>query len=56
VLDEEVIDDDVLDVVVFDDNSLLISAISSFISLRLDALELPEIPLIELVISLPLLS
>jgi hypothetical protein len=47
VLEEEVVDEDVLDVVVLDDNSLLSSAISSLISLRVDALELPVMPLIE---------
>jgi hypothetical protein len=51
VLEEEVVDEDVLDVVVPADNSLFSSAINSFISLSVDAFELPVIPLIELVIS-----
>jgi len=55
VLEEEVPDNDVPDVVVLDvsvleESSLLSCAMSSLISLRLEALELPEIPLIELVI------
>ena len=51
VLEEEVVDEVVLDVDVPDDKSLLSCAISSFISLRADALELPVIPLIEFDIS-----
>jgi|GEM_PF-5673366 len=51
VLEDDVVDEVVLDVDVPDDNSLLSWAISSFISLRADALELPVIPLIEFDIS-----
>ena len=47
MLEEEVVDRDVLDVLVLDDNSLFNCAISSFISLMVDAFEPPVIPLIE---------
>jgi len=51
VPEEVVVDEDVVEVVVLDVNSLLSSAINSFISLRVEALELPDIPLIEFDIS-----